>query len=482
MESKAITVNIPRWETDSLELICGIANAGGGYVLLPTSQKDYSSGLRRTRRKFESIPDSITQDLGLTCPITPVMEGNEFFLEIDVPAAQEPLALHGVYWLYEDGVNTRQTYESISRSWRDEATTPWELKTLPYVEDEDLSGEALRRHRGHPAFQHGRDQRNLDGHCQEQARPSRAHASTDGKGQQRRRGPIVREPRRFVPGATVHIESFEVDGSPAGLEDEVIGPLPQQIDDTVRLIMDTYLPSISTARAFTNACPPESAVREAVTNALLHKDYASGVPVRITVSPQRLVIQNVGAVPAGWTEEDFVREHAPHFRNPVLATAARLLEITPGWGEGVRTMREGCIQAGAELPNFDLSPEHTAVVFPLPATKRGAAAVRAKAEGKTRAEGGRDRKATAPQATGDGARRATFAERSLAAAHKLDMTQTDEYVLQVLTTNGRATAVRIAQALGVSERTVRRSFKKLRDYGFIGRIGSDKAGYWSVTG
>lgn len=43
MESKAITVNIPRWETDSLELICGIANAGGGYVLLPTSQKDYSS-------------------------------------------------------------------------------------------------------------------------------------------------------------------------------------------------------------------------------------------------------------------------------------------------------------------------------------------------------------------------------------------------------------------------------------------------------
>ena len=62
------------------------------------------------------------------------------------------------------------------------------------------------------------------------------------------------------------------------------------------------------------------------------------------------------------------------------------------------------------------------------------------------------------------------------------MTQTDEYVLQVLTTNGRATAVRIAQALGVSERTVRRSFKKLRDYGFVERIGSDKAGYWSVTG
>lgn len=410
------------------------------------------------------------------------MEGNEFFLEIDVPAAQEPLALHGVYWLYEDGVNTRQTYESISRNWRDEATTPWELKTLPYVEDEDLSGEALVAVAGIPLSNMDATSGTLTDTVKSRLDHLGLTHPRTGKVNNAAAVLLCANPARFVPGATVHIESFEVDGSPAGLEDEVIGPLPQQIDDTVRLIMDTYLPSISTAKAFASACPPESAVREAVTNALLHKDYASGVPVRITVSPQRLVIQNVGAVPAGWTEEDFVREHAPHFRNPVLATAARLLEITPGWGEGVRTMREGCIQAGAELLNFDLSPEHTAVVFPLPATKRGAAAVRAKAGGKTRAESSRDRKATTPQATGDGARRATFAERSLAAAHKLDMTQTDEYVLQVLTTNGRATAVRIAQALGVSERTVRRSFKKLREYGFIERIGSDKAGYWSVTG
>ena len=363
MESKAITVNIPRWETDSLELICGIANAGGGYVLLPTSQKDYSSGLRRARRKFESIPDSITQDLGLTCPITPVMEGNEFFLEIDVPAAQEPLALHGVYWLYEDGINTRQTYESISRSWRDEATTPWELKTLPYVEDEDLSGEALVAIAGIPLSNMDATSGTLTDTVKSRLDHLGLTHPRTGKVNNAAAVLLCANPARFVPGATVHIESFEVDGSPAGLEDEVIGPLPQQIDDTVRLIMDTYLPSISTARAFTNACPPESAVREAVTNALLHKDYASGVPVRITVSPQRLVIQNVGAVPAAWTEEDFVREHAPHFRNPVLASAARLLEITPGWGEGVRTMREGCIQAGdvrGTLPGGSAQARHDA--------------------------------------------------------------------------------------------------------------------------
>ena len=74
----------------------------------------------------------------------------------------------------------------------------------------------------------------------------------------------------------------------------------------------------------------------------------------------------------------------------------------------------------------------------------------------------------------------TFNETSIAAANRLDMTITDEYILKVLETNGRATALQIAKLLEISESTVRRSFRRLREYGFIERIGSNKAGYWRV--
>lgn len=73
-----------------------------------------------------------------------------------------------------------------------------------------------------------------------------------------------------------------------------------------------------------------------------------------------------------------------------------------------------------------------------------------------------------------------FEERSIAASQGVYLTSTDEYVLKVLGTNGRATAPRIAQVLGVSESTVRRSFRRLREHDMIKRIGSDKAGYWKV--
>lgn len=74
----------------------------------------------------------------------------------------------------------------------------------------------------------------------------------------------------------------------------------------------------------------------------------------------------------------------------------------------------------------------------------------------------------------------SFAEKSIAAANDLDLTAVDESVIKVLSVNGRATAARIAEFLGVSESTVHRSYKKLRDLDIIRRVGSNKAGYWKV--
>lgn len=130
-------------------------------------------------------------------------------LEIDVPAAQEPLALHGVYWLYEDGVNTRQTYESISRNWRDEATTPWELKTLPYVEDEDLSGEALVAVAGIPLSNMDATSGTLTDTVKSRLDHLGLTHPRTGKVNNAAAVLLCANPARFVPGATVHIESFE---------------------------------------------------------------------------------------------------------------------------------------------------------------------------------------------------------------------------------------------------------------------------------
>lgn len=53
-------------------------------------------------------------------------------------------------------------------------------------------------------------------------------------------------------------------------------------------------------------------------------------------------------------------------------------------------------------------------------------------------------------------------------------------ILVMLRDNPRATASVMASALQVSESTVKRHLKKLREQGRLTRVGSDKAGYWVV--
>jgi len=54
-------------------------------------------------------------------------------------------------------------------------------------------------------------------------------------------------------------------------------------------------------------------------------------------------------------------------------------------------------------------------------------------------------------------------------------------VFSLIQSNPKITGVQLARQLGVGLRTVRREMKRLKDEGWIERVGSDKAGYWVVT-
>lgn len=54
-------------------------------------------------------------------------------------------------------------------------------------------------------------------------------------------------------------------------------------------------------------------------------------------------------------------------------------------------------------------------------------------------------------------------------------------VLVLLRANPKATAEKMASALGVSDKTIKRHLKALREQGRIRRVGSDKTGHWEIT-
>src|SRR5690606_33431456 len=119
------------------------------------------------------------------------------------------------------------------------------------------------------------------------------------------------DPERWFTGAYVKVGRFR-GRSGVLYHDEFHGNLFQQLDECLETLLTKYLIAWITyegvQRVETYPVPRE-ALREAIINALIHKDYTSGAPIQIRVYDNQLVIWNSGALPPNWTSEKLMQAH-----------------------------------------------------------------------------------------------------------------------------------------------------------------------------
>ncbi len=99
---------------------------------------------------------------------------------------------------------------------------------------------------------------------------------------------------------------------------------------------------------------PMAAVREAVINALVHRDYSfqtEGMPIQILMFEDRLEIRNPGGI-YGRIRCDQLGKVQPDTRNPVLALALEILGVTENRYSGIPTIRRAMEEYGLREPEF----------------------------------------------------------------------------------------------------------------------------------
>ncbi len=110
---------------------------------------------------------------------------------------------------------------------------------------------------------------------------------------------------------------------------------------------------------------PVIALREAVLNALVHRDYSihtQGMPIEVIMYQNRVEIRNPGGL-YGRLTIDNLGKVQPDTRNPVLARALEFLGIVENRYSGIPTMRRVFQLAGLPEPRFEDSRGEFAVTF-----------------------------------------------------------------------------------------------------------------------
>lgn len=136
------------------------------------------------------------------------------------------------------------------------------------------------------------------------------------------------------------------------------GTLMQMLDDSLGFVQKNIrLKTIvdpETGKRADRLDYPLTAVREAVLNALVHRDYSihtEGMPIQLLLFEDRLEIKSPGGL-YGRLRVDQLGKIQPDTRNPVLAVAMEVLGMTENRYSGIPTIRRELAQAGMPEPEF----------------------------------------------------------------------------------------------------------------------------------
>jgi ATP-dependent DNA helicase RecG len=359
------------WRDDCLKVICGFANAEGGTLTIGRNDAGDVVGAKDARKLLEDLPNKVRDILGIIVDVRLKKSGAREYVEIKTPPYSNPISYHGEFYYRTGSTSQALKGGSLERFLLRKQGRTWDGIPIPGVRVSQLSKAALKTFRVR-ARQSDRMPAEL---LREGDRVLLEKLRLFDQGYLRRAAALLfhEAPEEIFTGAYVKIGYFRTD-SDLRYQDEIRGDLFSQVDRTVDTILLKYLRARITyegiQRVETYPVPAE-ALREAITNAVAHKDYGSGIPIQISIYDDKLMIWNPGQLPHDWTAAHFTAKHASAPHNPDIANVFFRAALLESWGRGIDLIRDACRRHGFPKPEFrwdsglwvefPYAPEHAAL-------------------------------------------------------------------------------------------------------------------------
>lgn len=145
------------------------------------------------------------------------------------------------------------------------------------------------------------------------------------------------------------------------------GTVFDQIDMAVTFVMSRIDQRVG-ERIYSNQVDvtpelPAQAVREAIVNAIVHRDYTSTGSVQVMLFKDRLEVWNPGKLPQGMTVDKLKNIHRSRPVNPTLANPVYLTGYIEQMGTGTTDIIERCEKHGLRTPEFIQDEDFTTIIW-----------------------------------------------------------------------------------------------------------------------
>ena len=437
------------WRDEYLKWICGFANAQGGKLYIGCDDSGNVVGIDNSKKLLEDIPNKVRDAMGIIVGVNLLTEGGKEYIEIDVPSYPVGISCKGVYHYRSGSTKQILTGPALEAFLLRKHGATWDNSPMPAFTMDDVDDNVVAAFKKLAAKKGRIDSSLLDE--PKEVLLDRLHLINGDYLTNAAMLLFSKDPERYQLGAFLKIGYFKTDADLL-YQDEVHGSLLKQVDKAIELIYLKYMRAKITYEGIQRIeryFVPEAALREALLNAVCHKQYQSGIPVQISVYEDRLYVANVGSLPEDWTLEKLMNKHTSKPYNPNIAYVFYLAGFIESWGRGVEKICNALKADNLPMPEYTVNSGDIMIKFTGPEDRI------------IRVSGGLSEKLS----------------------DKLSdkLSEKEQKTLELLIEDPGYTSPQIAEKLNVSRVSVTKYLKTLKEKGLIERIGSDRKGYWRIT-
>jgi len=353
------------------ETMVAFANTEGGTIIV--GLKD--DGNRSTKKIDSKTLEKALKEADANCN-PPVVIGNWEQVDSDkgdiysirVPRSIELHALTDGRVLIRSGPNNRPLGgQEILKLASAKSTGDFEAEVVPGVTKDDFSRKMIDEYLAKRAE---RTKRPYNGKVDDLLKEIGA---LDAKGNPTVTGILLfsEYPQQWLPQSSIVFAKF-VGTAPRGEDglagytrrEELTGPLPRLVESAWNLVwgemaVGAVVKGLEREETYEY---PQFAVREAIVNAVCHRDYRlKGRRIEIRMYSDRLEVISPGGLPGFITVENIIDEHFS--RNPRMVSGLFQWGYIEELGLGIDRMMEVMQQAGHKPPAFDARPYSFAVTL-----------------------------------------------------------------------------------------------------------------------
>ena len=335
------------WRNDCLKVVSAFANSDGGVLIIGLDDRGNPSGLKNAKKLLEDIPNTVRNKLGI---IPSVEMDKKDIIKVTVAKYSVPISYNGKYYLrsgstvqelqgkdladflmkksgrtWDSIVEERAGFNEIDNDFV-EIFKKYAVDRIPSIIKETNSTILLRK------------------------------LNLMVNGNLKRAAVLLfgNDPQKFFLHSVVRIGKFLTD-TEIQTTDIVKGNLFEQLESALEILRTKYLLSEIKYEGIHRRDIleyPYEALREAIINALIHRDYSGTSQIQIRVYPDKLMIMNEGKLPPEVPVEKLKTSHLSIPRNTLLAEIFYYSGFIELWGHGTIKIVDNCIEQGLPEPDF----------------------------------------------------------------------------------------------------------------------------------